>query len=105
MNRKKEFEKIWNQFIISIKNSKKLEKKTIYSFAKFYLDFNPNDKNKGDPVKNLDRKIRKWKENYDLGRTPQNNTIENLKEYCIFLDNTPFKHELLEDEDIEHWFD
>lgn len=107
MDNKEEFKKIWDIFNNLILKSDKLKTKTFYEFAKVYVEKNEQfiSSESSNPIKNLERKIRRWEESYKDGRKQQRNTINELKEYCNFLEVKVFKHELLEDEDIEHWFD
>ncbi|WP_404317027.1 hypothetical protein [Malaciobacter canalis] len=98
----KEFVNLWNLFEKEIQETDKFEPKNIYGFAKFYLSIHPEE---DTTVKNLKRKIERWKEGIKENRNFQRETINQLNDFCKFLNETYFVQELLDDEKPEHWFD
>lgn len=103
----KEFINLFEKFENDIKNSKKLDIKTFYGFSKYYIKNNPlseENTTKGNPTKNLERKLKRWKDRL-YNNTFQKKTYDELIKYYEALNGDYFNHQLLPDEDIEHWFD
>lgn len=102
------FRNLFKKFEEEIEKSKKLEKNTIYGFAKYYISNNSDSdecKTKGNPVGNLRRKLQRWQEGINTNRNFQNHTLEELKKYYKSLNKEYFFQELLDDEHPKYWFD
>lgn len=97
----KKFKELWETFYSEIQTNNKFNPKTLHGFSKYYIEENPHIET---TAKNLKRKLERWKERID-NTNFQNNTYLELEEYYKFIKKSYFKHELLDDEDIEHWFD
>lgn len=102
IKKNKDFKDLWNLFIKEVKTTDKFEPKTLHGFSKYYLEKNPET---DTTVKNLKRKLERWEERITTDNNFQNQTYFQLEEYYRCINTIYFKHELLEDEDIEHWFD
>lgn len=98
----KNFRKLWEIFYKEVQTNKKFTPKTLHGFSKYYIEENPHIET---TAKNLKRKLERWEERVGTNNNFQNNTYLELEEYYKFINKSYFKHELLEDEDIEHWFD
>ena len=102
----KKFIELFELFEQSIENSPKLNEKSFFGFAKYYLKHYPEAQENNtdhDPAKNLKRKLERWKERL-YNTNFQERTYEELQNYHKALNETYFQ-EMLEDEYPEFWFD
>ena len=103
----KKFIELFELFEKNIENSTKLDKKSFFGFAKYYLKHYPEAQENNthhDPAKNLERKLKRWKERL-YSTSFQEKTYEELQKYHKALNETYFYQELLEDEYPKFWFD
>ncbi len=103
----KEFINLFEKFENDIKYSEKLDINTFYGFSKYYLKNNPfseENNTKDNPTKNLERKLKRWKERL-YNNTFQEKTFKELLKYHKSLNEDYCYQELLPDEHPKHWFD
>jgi len=102
LSRNQEFKKLWKLFYNEIEKTNKFIPKNLYGFSKYYIKNKPEIETS---AKNLKRKLERWEERITTNNNFQNNTYLELEEYYKSLNEEYFKHELLDDEGFEHWFD
>jgi len=94
-----EYKMLWERFDILLAK----EGLNLSSFSKKWEKY--HEENENDYEK-MYRRIKKQKHQLKaLKRAPQQNTINQIKDYIKFLDNQYIDQELLEDESYQHWFD
>ncbi|ABV67156.1 hypothetical protein Abu_0896 [Aliarcobacter butzleri RM4018] len=101
------FINLFEKFRNEIKTSKKLDRNSFYGFAKYYIKNNTicdENNTKGNPIKNLERKLKRWEERLN-NNIFQEKTFEELLKYYKSLNENYCYQELLPDEYPQHWFD
>ena len=94
---------LWKLFEEEIKNSDKLDSKTLSGFAKYYEKYSETSEN--SDYKKVHERLKKMKQRKDSLTTVRENTLLELEDFYKFLKKDYFVQELLEDEDVTSWFD